>query len=496
MGRASGRGEGDLMTIVFPVKPVTVGPIVGHTTARTVRLWGRGAPPPLPASQRCYGVAQILEAGSTTPAQGRYFKLLPEDDYTGSVDFAGLEPGRTYAYRLGYFFSESQPQQLLSPTGVELQGASASAFRTVREPGSPELSFVFGSCRHPVPGLEELVNTGLPDRGDRVFRTILDQIEGGMPTDLMLMVGDQIYADLASASQSFSQYCANYRRSFTSPNLRRLLSRVPTYMTLDDHEIADNWSMDRLTDPKLGDEKRAANRQRFLAAIEAYRCYQVVHGPALERKGEQGLTNLIDRYWYTFEAGPARFFVMDVRTERYHQAQPPEMISARQQQALQEWLVADRGGLKFIVSPVPFFPDLRLAGWALGERNDKWAGFQHQRQRLLNFMRDEGVRRTVFLSGDIHLSMWTELKSLSRPEFRIHSILSSAFSAPAIVAPEFLLETKGLLDGQADYALTRHGGYTAVSNFTRLTWKEPTLRVEIFDRKGKRLYEMPLNLDA
>jgi len=495
MGRASGRGEGELMTIVFPVKPVTVGPIVGHTTARTVRLWGRGAPPPLPASQRCFGVAQILEAGSTTPAQGRYFKLLPEDDYTGSVDFAGLEPGRAYAYRLGYFFSESEQAQLLPPTAVELQGASASVFRTLREPGSPELSFVFGSCRHPVPGLEELINTGLPDRGDRVFATILEQIQAGAPTDLMLMAGDQIYADMAAASQSFSQYCANYRRSFTMPNLRRLLSRVPTYMVLDDHEIADNWSMDRLLDSESGEEKRAANRKLFLGAIEAYRCYQVVHGPALERKGEPGVTNLIDRYWYTFQAGPARFFVMDVRTERYRKAQPPQMISERQQQALQEWLLADREGLKFIVSPVPFFPDMKLAGWALGERNDKWAGFQHQRRTLLDFMRDEGVHRTVFLSGDVHLSLWSEMKSLSRPDFRVHSIISSAFSAPAIVAPEFFFETKGLLDGQTDYTLTRHGGYTPVSNFTRLTWQQPTLHVEIFDRKGKRLHEVKLNLD-
>ncbi len=78
------------MAIAVPVRPVTVGPIVGHTTDTTVRLWGRGAPPPSLGSQRCYGVAQLLEAGSTTPAQGHYFKLLPEDDYTGSVDFGGF----------------------------------------------------------------------------------------------------------------------------------------------------------------------------------------------------------------------------------------------------------------------------------------------------------------------------------------------------------------------------------------------------------------------
>lgn len=484
------------MALVFPVKPVTVGPLVGHTTDTTVRLWGRGAPADGPGGQRCYGVAQLLEAGSTTPAQARYFKLLPEDDYTGSVDFSGLEPGKTYAYRMGYFYSDVEQNLLLPAVGLDLQGASASVFRTARSPGSPELSFVFGSCRHPIPSLEELVSVGLPERGDRVFRTILDQVEGGKPTNLMLMVGDQIYADIPTQNRTFADFCANYRRSFTQPSLRSLMSRVPTYMVLDDHEIANNWSMDQLFDPAFTSEQRSANRSLFETALSAYRCYQVVHGPALERKNEPGLTNAITRYWYTFEHGPARFFVMDLRTERYHRAQPPEMISDVQLQALREWLKASKDGLKFVVSSVPFFPDLKLSGWATFERDDKWAGFQLQRQKLLDFMRDEGVHRTVFLSGDVHVSLWAELKSTSRPDFRVHSIISSAFSAPAFTPPGFLFETSGILDGQTDYVLTRHDGFTAVSNFIRLSWSEPTLHVEIFDRKGQRLHEASLNLDG
>ncbi len=484
------------MALVFPVKPVTVGPIVGHTTDTTVRLWGRGAPPPVAGAQRCYGVVQLLAAGSTLPAQGLYFKLLPEDDFTGSVDLGSLEPGRTYAYRMGYFYSDVEQQLLLPVVGLELQGASTGVFRTARAPGSGELSLLFGSCRHPVPRLDEIISTGLADRGDRTFRTMLDQVEGGLPTDLLLMVGDQIYADVAASDKTFAQYCGNYQRSFTQPSLRSLMGRVPTYMALDDHEIADNWSMDRLSDPALTAEQISANKARLMAALQAFRCYQVVHGPALERRNEPGLTNTLSRYWYSFQSGPARFFVMDVRTERYHRAQPPEMISAEQLQALKQWMKQDAGGLKFVVSPVPLFPDLKLSGWALSERNDKWAGFLHQRQGLLDFMRDEGVHRTVFLSGDVHVSMWTELKSTSRPDFRVHSIISSAFNAPAISPPQFLFETEGKLDGQTDYVLGRHGGYTSVSNFTRLSWKAPVLSVEVFDRKGKRLSQAALNLDG
>jgi alkaline phosphatase D len=484
------------MAVVFPVKPVTVGPLVGHTTDTTVRLWGRGDRPAAPGGQLCYGIAQLLEPGSTTPAQGAYFKLRPEDDYTGAVDFQGLQPGKPYAYRMGYFFSDVDQHLMLPALGLELQGASSGVFRTARPPGSPDFSMVFGSCRHPIPALEDMLHSGVPERGDRIFRTILDQVEGGTATDLFLMAGDQIYADVRANDRTFPEYCARYRQAFTQPNLRKLLARVPTYMAMDDHEIANNWSMDRLNDAHLSEEQRAANQGRFLSALEAYRCYQAVHSPVLKRTNEPGLTNAITELWYTFQSGPAQVFVMDVRTERYLRGSPPRMISERQMQALRDWMRARKGALKLVVTPVPFFPDLKLGGWAMAERNDKWAGTQLQRRQLLDFIRDEGVRRTVFLSGDVHVSLWAELKSTSRPDFRVYSIISSAFHPPPLTPPDFFFENAGILDGQADYAVTRHGGYTALSNFTRLTWKEPNLRVAVYERKGKLLHDTVLNLDG
>jgi alkaline phosphatase D len=481
------------MALVFPVHPVTVGPIVGSTTDTSVRLWGRGEPPRPPGGRYCYGIAQLLTAGSTTPAQGAYFKLRAEDDFTGSVDFDGLQPAHAYAYRMGYFFSDVEEHLLVPPVGLELQGATAGAFRSARPPGSPELSFVFGSCRSPGPSEEEIA--GLGNRGDRIFDTIYEQADS-TPTDLLLMVGDQIYADVRRDARTFEEYCATYRDAFTQPGLRRLMARVPTYMTLDDHELADNWSMDKLVDPGLSNETRWANRVRFFAAMEAYRAYQVVHGPALERRDVPGLTNTLTRYWYDFQVGPARFFVLDTRTERYHRARPPQIIGPPQLDALKHWLTKDPGGLKFVVSSVPLFPDVKLAGLAAVEREDKWAGFLLQRQHLLDFIRDNGVRRVVFLSGDIHASLWSELRSTSRPDFRLYSVISSAFAAPAFVPPEFMYEQAGVLDGQSDYAITRHGGYVQLSNFTRLTWKEPVLRVEVFERKGARVQDAELRLDA
>jgi len=257
------------MAVLFPVKPVTVGPLVGHTTHSTVRLWGRGGRPAAPGGQLCYGVAQLLEPGATVPSHGAYFKLRPEDDFTGTVDFQGLEPGKPYAYRMGYFFSDVDQHLMLPALGLELQGAVSGVLRTARPPGGAEFSLVFGSCRHPMPALEDVFQPNVPERADRIFRTILEQVEGGTATDL--------------------------------------------------------------------------------------------------------------------------------------------------------------------------FP---------------------------------------------------------RPDFRAYSIISSAFHPPPITPPDFLFESPGILDGQSDYVVTRNGGYTASSNFTRLTWKEPTLRVAVYERKGKLLHDTSLNLDG
>ncbi len=58
--------------------------------------------------------------------------------------------------------------------------------------------------------------------------------------------------------------------------LRRTMARVPTYMTLDDHEIEDNW-------PAKVDERDLV--REFPAAMHAYLTYQLSHSPLLDVRG-------------------------------------------------------------------------------------------------------------------------------------------------------------------------------------------------------------------
>src|SRR4051794_22620223 len=110
-----------------PALSLTVGPIVGHTTPTTVRLWGRGefsldrqgAPRP------CFGVAKLSQPGG--PATIKVFPMLPHFDFTGIVDFNGLAPDTAYTFEMGYCFAELPDA---APKKIDLGDCSQGSFRT------------------------------------------------------------------------------------------------------------------------------------------------------------------------------------------------------------------------------------------------------------------------------------------------------------------------------------------------------------------------------
>src|SRR3546814_6165929 len=75
--------------------------------------------------------------------------------------------------------------------------------------------------------------------------------------------------------------------------------QVPTYMILDDHEIEDNWTQDRIG--------KAVSRKVFHLALGAYMSYQWSHCPRTYQT----------RLYYEFECNGYPFFVLDTRTQRF-----------------------------------------------------------------------------------------------------------------------------------------------------------------------------------
>ena len=252
------------------VRPLRVGPILGHTTTESLRVWGRGKRHgPKDDPRREFGVAQLRDPRDNS-IRTRFFKMMAHFDWTGVTEFPGLDANQGYRYRAGYVLSDLEPDEInmMSPA-LEWDEPQLIECRTAPRPNA-NISFVFGSCRY----LDRF--GAFAGRGDKTFRSALETVDAGQSLQAFLMLGDQIYADdfnFVDPDRHLKEYRRKYRRAFGQEHIRRLMSQVPTYMILDDHEIKDNWTRDKLIDSE-------SNRDRFRNAMDAYHSYQVIHGPA------------------------------------------------------------------------------------------------------------------------------------------------------------------------------------------------------------------------
>jgi alkaline phosphatase D len=441
--------------------------------------------------RRTFGVARIQPASSSRFRQPVFFKMNPNFDMTGVVMFDDLSPETGYVYQMGYIFSDLDLEDLgpdypLDWSGIGHAigrsigpGTGAAEFRTGATDETRPRSFVFGSCRYL---LRLFGGLWFDSRGDKTFRSILRQIDGGTQTDLLVMLGDQIYADdlnVIAPDETLDEYNARYRAAFSQPHIRELMSHVPTYMTLDEHEIEDAWPAHATTRDWM---------VKYPSAMHAYLTYQASHSPLMTMSGPNRMVGVPDKLWYTFSDGCCDFFATDTRTERYLSDDPDEreIVSPLQLEALKDWLADGSGRAKFVVTAVPFFPDTA----SLEDRADKWGGFVGQRTGVLDHIRCEGVKRVVFLAGDYHLSMKAELISPGAPDFKVLSVVSSPFFWPY----PHRSWRKSLLSGplasssEHEYVVVNSSPLQATDNFTRVTTDLEGLSLSVFDRKGETLF--------
>jgi len=196
------------------------------------------------------------------------------------VVLTGLEPGS------------------VSPYSVEIDGARAwpetgspypaSLIRTLGGPGP--LRILFGSCRSPA----TVVVRDPTGSGDDVLAAYARRIAGQRPDDwpeLLLMLGDQVYADETSDEMQaflrerrdvtrppglqvadFEEYTRLYWESWGDPDVRWLMSTVPSSMIFDDHDVLDDWN----TSASWRRDMQATSwwRERICGALASYWIYQ------------------------------------------------------------------------------------------------------------------------------------------------------------------------------------------------------------------------------
>jgi alkaline phosphatase D len=297
-------------------------------------------------------------------------------------------------------------------------------------------------------------------------------------------------------------------------------------MILDDHEIEDNWSQDRLDN--------ALSRELFNLAIGAYMSYQWSHGPR----------NYGRMLYYDFEHAGYPFFVLDTRTHRYrdrpgigdnHLLGRPTRDPAYPSQLdrLLAWLGAQqamRGDVpKFIVSSSVFVPSAIVERWdktvedenlAKREDSDSWPAFPKTRTALLRYIVENTIQNVVFLSGDIHCSniaeLWFERRASARSRkirrlpLVMYSITSSAFYWPFPFADgdpnNYVHDSTDQPGGQYDGfdvgdGVTMHyraRAFTQEDNFCRIDIDPAAarLRVRVFNDRGQPVRVRPDDRDG
>lgn len=487
-----------------------VGPIVGHTTPTSCRLWIAAGDSTTnidrAEDRRSIGVLGVYDEKTqcVLPEHVYYFRLRREYDRTGTFNLGKdvslwvkenekgkpflLKPATTYRVRMSTLTvddsfendasvsSEYLAKRLPDPAvwasalSVKKELYVEAEFVTAKEEKKTKkqpVSFLLGSCRYPGVMWKK-------KEADRIFGPMFamrNQI------DFTMMVGDQIYADLfnrmvsAGLADTYEEFQERYHTAFTSPNMSALISRVPVYMTLDDHEIEDNWTQDRV-------KNSPAKRKLFNLAVGFYMSYQWSHGPRFddsyvhgrEMKGnDKYLTREpITRLFYDFNRAGYPFFVLDSRTQRYknentdgmlagiagsvkeffkdedklldnHMLGRPGLHPAEPTQIdyLCAWLrhmQEDHGNVpKFIATSSVFVPNdvNSTQGPNQKEKSDSWDAFPNTRRAVLKTMVDHGVQNVIFLSGDIHCANMAELTFTGKGEgLTCYSVTSSAFYWP------------------------------------------------------------------
>lgn len=373
-----------------------LGPLIGGLSHDRVNLWGRA------------DSASTLYAWLATKKDPSYARLAGKVKLTAATAFAGIVSIKRLQADTTYYFALTLSQK--KPPKREFR-----KFSTFPEPGQIRpFRFVFGSC----------FRRGGNESG-ATFRHILEH-QKDLP--FLLMLGDQIYADewkyngLGKVAVTRDEYRRVYLNTWSHPDLRRLLASVPVFMTLDDHEVDNDWHWQDSTRQHaivpwytrllrwIGGrplEERRLPRERIRDALQAYWEHQAIHAPRLllptERQRPRGDFSLTEAdtgsFAYTFYYGAAAFFVMDTRTLRVHNSETQIVLGEAQWKALQEWLmdVKDSYPVKFLVTSSAFLFEM------FGDiANDRWSSFRRERDRLLFFLAEQGIENVYFLAGDLH----------------------------------------------------------------------------------------------
>lgn len=327
---------------------LVLGPLLRYADPMTACVWVETSAP-----------AEVAVHGTTT----RTFEV--EGHHYGYVVVEGLEPGTDEPYEVR-----------LDGTAVWPRPEDSRPAPRLRTPSEDDaLDVVFGSCRSDRPHVRPWTLTvdEHPDGvGVDALHALSLQLQAGdrAVPDLLLMLGDQVYADEGLSPRvrekqverrgplsepreevaDFEEYTWLYRDSWSDPEVRWLLATVPSAMIFDDHDVRDDWN----TSAAWREQMTSVPwwPERIVGAYMSYWVYQHIGNLPPERLRQQGVyddvrreggaalrryaeladrevdTGQLEVRWsFGRDLGVARLVVIDTRSGRVLDEQGRAMLS-------------------------------------------------------------------------------------------------------------------------------------------------------------------------
>ncbi len=287
-----------------------LGPALRHVDDTTATVWVETSAPATFEVRAGAATAEI----PTFTIEGHHYGLLVLN---------GLEPGTETPYDVRLDGVRVWPR-----AGDERPPPTIRTLVPQDEAPEHDFDIAFGSCRvdrpHEPPYTlsEDEHREGV---GHDALAALSRDCQAGRRRvpDLLLMLGDQVYADEGVTPpirrrqierrgadseptdevRDFEEYTWLYADSWGDPDVRWLLATVPTAMIFDDHDVHDDWNTSDAWRAKM--HRQPWWEERITGAYMSYWVYQHVGNlspAAMER--EQLLARVRDASARTGDAGP------------------------------------------------------------------------------------------------------------------------------------------------------------------------------------------------
>ncbi|MEU9065341.1 alkaline phosphatase D family protein [Streptomyces sp. NPDC048306] len=449
-----------------------LGPLLRYADGSCATVWVETSGP-CTAEVRCADGAR--GTAGTFRVAGHHYALVPVD---------GLTPGTATEYEV-----------LLDGASVWPPPDSRFPPSVIATPTDDDgMRVAFGSCRWAAPpaGGKDAVG---PDALDTLSARVAADPGGARP-DVLLLLGDQVYADEVSDATrhwiagrrdldrppgdqvaDYEEYTRLYYESWLDPEVRWLLSTVPSCMIFDDHDVVDDWN----TSAAWLADMRATDwwQERLLSGLMSYWVYQqlgnlspdeLAADPlyAAVRETSDGTAALRAfaaradadpasvRWSYRRDFGRTRLLMVDSRAARVLEEDRRTMLDPGEAAWLREQIMDGRGAYDHLLigTSLPWLlPHLvhdveawnsaicggeRGARWArLGERIrrgadlEHWSAFPSSFTALDDLIAEAGTgpgapATVSVLSGDVHHAYVAEPSWPGRaPDARVSQLTCS-----------------------------------------------------------------------